>query len=55
MMCSCGQDFCWDCLVPWNDHDWELCRTEFKELEEVELLVNYSSKRFEKYCKIALR
>ncbi len=55
MVCRCGSDFCWECLSPWDGHDWDNCDSSRKELEDVELTFDYGSARFNKYSKIALQ
>ena len=54
MLCHCGNSFCWECLSPWNDHDWDTCDERRKELEDVELAFDFGSTRFNKYSKIAI-
>lgn len=52
MSCRCGEEFCWDCLKPWTNHGWE-CTASVKDLEEVELVVNFGSARYNKYSKVS--
>ena len=54
MICHCGSDFCWECLTPWDGHNWDKCDESRKELEDVELAIDYGSVRFNRYSKIAL-
>jgi hypothetical protein len=54
MSCRCGNDFCWECLSPWDGHNWEKCDGSRKELEDVELAFDFGSARFRKYSKIAV-
>ncbi len=56
MVCNCGYEFCWECVLPWYDHDWVSCAEEKREFEEVVLSVgDGNNARFDKYCKIAMR
>ena len=55
MLCRCGNDFCWECLSPWNDHNWDKCDESRKELEDVELVFDFGSVRFKKYSNIAVK
>ena len=54
MSCRCGNDFCWECLSPWNNHDWNKCGERRIEVEDVELAFDLGSARFRKYSKIAV-
>lgn len=54
MACRCGNGFCWECLSPWDDHNWDTCDERRKELEDVELAFDFGSTRFNKYSKIAV-
>lgn len=54
MLCRCGNDFCWECLNPWDGHNFDKCDERRKELEDVELAFDFGSARFNKYSKIAL-
>ena len=53
MSCRCGNEFCWDCLKPWNSHGLE-CDSQAKDLEEVVLVTSIGNARYSKYSKVSL-
>ena len=55
MTCNCGGEFCWECLTPWEGHNWGICKDEEKEFEEIALTLSYGSARVDKHCTMAWR
>ncbi|XP_022789392.1 uncharacterized protein LOC111329056 isoform X1 [Stylophora pistillata] len=56
MVCGmCEGEFCWTCLGPWNDKHWSAdCDQKFKEEEEVELVNDIGSTRFNANLRVAI-
>lgn len=56
MICAmCNGEFCWTCLGSWTSGHWSAdCNQKFKEEEEVELVNNIGSTRFNTNLRVAI-
>lgn len=56
MMCAmCKGEFCWECLENWASHKWGSdCSKKSKQEEEVELINDIGSTRFNSHLRVAI-